>query len=579
MKFIRNCLVIEVFAIDETAIVAINGFYALGSIMIAQNSSWVLTHNSVDKKPFQVIFSSHGVPQGNFEFKSDLEGLPGQRLFLNTPNQDFFEGGVPETADSFQELIEQIKEMAGNRSIVVMGSATGGFAAIRAGIALKAQTVLTFSPILDLDAPLSPALKVENAASVPDESRNLLPLIEGATDTQFIIMSAEWDIFHMSLQAQLAGLDHVTNFGILNVNTGVATHLKEDETLQRIYSRVLSGKNRHLAVRGTGALTKFPDIAADLLAAKTSASSGDWDTAVPLLEKSLSVLPDCEIALEQLGVYYTTQSDKETALDYYTQCAEMNPNRKVYKDKLANLARSLKIKDQHILELSGIEGFSKSLGLRDEAEALMAKKDFVGAAETFRAAYARNPDDAGAALGEVTALRKAGAISEAGRAMKTLLKTDPANHAFQHNMGVILLKSRDPQRAIPYLSDALQQQPRNPGYAHQLASALAQSKKLSEALIAIEVATTERPDNAGFQFTKAEIALDLKSYKTAEEAAREAVRIEPERAAYFAILAETLAGQPGKINEATEFMRIALTLDFDNETYKKQLASYIKESV
>ena len=547
--------------------------------MIAQQSSWVSTQNSSDTKPFQIVFSSHGVPEGSFEFKSNLDGLPGQRLFLNTPNQDLFEGGVPETADSFDALIEELKETAGDRSIVVMGSATGGFAAIRAGIALKAQTVLAFSPILDLDAPLSPALKVENAASVSDGSRNLLPLIEGATDTQFIIMSAEWDIFHMSLQAQLADLDHVTSFGILNVDTGVATLLRQDETLQRIYSRLLSGKNRHLAVRGTGALARFPDVAADLLVAKVSASSGDWDTAVPLLEKSLSAIPDCEIALEQLGVYYTTQGDKETALDFYTQCVEMNPNRQVYKEKLASLARSLQVKDERILELSGIEEPEKTASLRDEAEALMAKKDFAGAAETFRAAYAKNSDDVSSALGEVTALRQAGALSEAGRAMKALLKTNPENHTFQHNMGVILLKGRDPQRAIPYLSDALEQQPRNPGYAHQLSSALAQSKKLSEALVAIEVATTERPDNAGFQFTKAEIALGLKSFKTAEEAARAAVRLEPERAAYFAMLAETLAGQPDKIEEAVQFMRIALTLDFDNPAYKKRLAAFMKETV
>ena len=549
--------------------------------MIAQNSSWAATQNAADAKPFQVILSSHGVPEGSFEFKSNLDGLPGQRIFLNTPNNDFFEAGIPDAADSFDDLISQLKEMAGDRSIVVMGSATGGFAAIRAGIALKAQTVLAFSPIMDLDAPLSPAAKVENAATVPAEARNLIPLIEGATDTQFIIMSAEWDIFHMSLQAKLANLDHVTSLGILNVDTGVPATLRADETLQRIYSRILTGKNRHLAVRGIGSLSRFPDVAEDLLAAKIAASSGDWATAKPLFDKSLSAIPDCEIALEQLGVYYITNGDNETALDYFTQCTEMNTERKVYKDKLAKLARSLQIKDERILSLAGMDKpkTTETGTQRQQAEALLAEKNYAAAAEAFRAAYAAIPSDVGAALGEVTALRHAGALSEAGRAMKSLLKTDPDNHTFQHNMGVILLKSRDPQRAVPYLADALKQQPRNPGYAHQLAAALVQTKKANEALVAIEVATQERPENAGFQFTKAEIALALKAYKTAEEAAREAVRIEPERAPYFAMLAEALAGQPAKIDEAVQFMRIALTLDFDNPMYKKRLAAMVKETV
>ncbi|MEQ3746820.1 MAG: tetratricopeptide repeat protein [Henriciella sp.] len=549
---------------------------------IAAQGNWHLLEDSGATGPFQVVFSSHGVPEGSFEFKSSFAGLPGKRLYINTSAADLFESGVVGIADTFDGLVDVIRHQAGDDRIILFGAGPGGFAAIRAGIALKAETVLAISPIINLDTPLSPSTKIANASAVPEPYRSLEAAIIEASETQFILMAAEWDIFHIALQSSLAHQDHVSSFGLLNIDTGVPAPLKQSGQLVNLYSLLLSGGDRDIPVKAVGALSQNPEIASNVLAAKIAATQGNWDEAVPLLKNALEVIPNCEIALEQLGAHALTAEDKQEALNYYSQCAEINDSRKVYKNKLSQLVRSLHITDPKMLKLAGIEVIAEASTERTEtskelAEALMKNKDFKAAAAMFREIYAANPKDNRAALGEVQALRQSGSLGEAGRAMKALLKTDPTNHTFQHNMGVILLKSRDPRRAIPYLSDAFKQQPRNPGYAHQLAAALMQTKKVDEALATIEVATQERPDNAGFQFTKAEIALAQKAYKTAEEAALAAVELQPERAAYHVVLSDALAKQPNKTDKALSAIRMALTLDFDNPDYKDRLAQLLKK--
>lgn len=335
-------------------------------------------------------------------------------------------------------------------------------------------------------------------------------------------------------------------------------------------------------MRGTGSLSDEPEIANEILVAKISATQGKWDEAVPVLKKALEIIPDCEIALEQLGAFSLTKGKTQEALDYYKRCAQLNDSRKVYRNKLTQIVKQLNVTDPEVLELAGIEAdtvsdVNETKATKETAEALLKNREFKAAAEMFHEVYVTNPADHRAGLGEVQALRQAGALNDAGRAMKSLLKTDPSNHTFQHNMGVILLKIRDPRRAIPYLSDAFAQQPRNPGYAHQLAVALMQTKKVDEALATIEVATQERPENAGFQFTKAEIALAQKAYKTAEEAALAAVELQPERAAYHVMLSDALAMQPNKTDKALSAIRMALTLDFDNSEYKDRLAKLLKK--
>ena len=540
-------------------------------------SAWIEHEVSPTAGPLQIIFSSHGVPEGSFEFKSQLTPMSGERIYLNTPAQDLFMGGVPGFADDFAALIEQLKTAAGDREVIVMGAGPGGFAAIRCGAALSAKTVLAFSPIINLDAPLSPGAKIEKASEIEADARDLSPLIETATETRFILISAEWDIFHMRWQSELARLSNVSSFGLLNVNTSVPATLRADDVFARLYERILRGDNRHLGLRGVGPLSRSPDIAVKLFDAKIAASTGDWATAHPMLEDSADALPDCEVALEQLGAYHMTQGNREKALDYYAQCAEMNTARALYRDRLNKLIRSLQIKDPRLMTLAGMDKPETAASPRQLGDALMVQGDFLAAAEAFHTAVEANSEDIGAALGEVNALRRAGQLSDAGRAMRRLIKADPKNHTYQHNMGVILLKSGDPRRALTYLGDAFDQEPRNPGYAHQYSAALFQTKKPDEALKVIEVAVQERPENPGFQFTKAEIAMAVGAHLTAEEAAAEAVRLMPEKAPYNAIYANALSKDETRITEAVKHMRIALTLDFDNGAYKQKLADMLRQ--
>jgi predicted Zn-dependent protease len=533
------------------------------------DTNWVAAESGSETGPFQVVISSHGVGEGNYEFRSSISGKPGTRMYINSPNPDFYESGVPGLADNFDDLIPAIRERSGGRDIIVLGSDTGGHAATRLGARLGAKYVIAFNPIISLSAPLSPGIKVDATHAAPDESLDLLPLIQGATGTQFIFVGAEWDVFHMNMFMQANQLENVHTYGLTHVDTGILGAMVKSGGFSPFYDAIIKNQYHDYKILSEGSLLSKPEVIQTLYKAKIAAAANDWDVAAPLFRSVIILDPSCEAAIEQLAVHAVTKGDKEDAIKKYELCLGLNPERAVYQQKLQRLKPTL---------VEGHDGAQLSEGdLRNLADSMMASKDYNKAANAYEKAFLVNTDATGSGLGWAKATFLSGDTSRALRILKDMHKADPENAIIAHNYGAFSLKAGKTRQALKFLGMAHDKDPKNPGFAHQYAIALMRSRKAKDALKPARLAAQERPDNAGFHVTVAEIADAIGDKAAANAAIEEALNLNGEHAPYHALAARILEKSPETLDQAVKHMRNALTLQYGNEVYKNELVRLVEK--
>ena len=146
---------------------------------------------------------------------------------------------------------------------------------------------------------------------------------------------------------------------------------------------------------------------------------------------------------------------------------------------------------RQMVELLPAEGF----GWRTLAYGCLRRGDLVGAYEPLRNGAALLPADADLArhLNAATAMRDAlaldqsGHYAEAGKQYQTVLQTYPNHPEANHKLGVIALRLRQPDAAIPLLEAALGASPDNGQYWLTYVDALVQSGQMKAAWIALEM--------------------------------------------------------------------------------------------
>ena len=542
------------------------------------DSNWVAADTGAEKGPFQVVLSSHGVSEGNFEFKSSLHGKAGTRIYLNSPNSDYYESGVPGLAADFDALIRAILDRSGGRDIIVIGADTGGHSAIRIGARLGAKTVLAFSPIIALDAPLAPKSDRSALQKLPAEALDLSTIINQSASTRFILLAAEWDIFHMHQFSQLGDVANLMRFGLKSIDTGIPPTYRKNGELDRFYEAVLMGTELQFTPKDVGTLLSQPQTVESLYKGKLAAVENNWDAALPLYREAVALDPDCEAAIEQLAAYDLTIGEREAAADKYERCISLNSERKLYQQRLQALRPKIVVQDETSSDSSAEpEAQFTFRDWRALGETLLASKDYKKAADAFEKAYRLSPDSIGSGLGWAKATFLSGEKSRALRILKDMHKADPDNATIAHNYGAISLKAGKTRQALKFLGMAHDKDQQNPGYAHQYAIALMRSRKAKDALKPARIAAQERPNNAGFHVTVAEIADAIGDKPAARAAVEEALKIDGEHAPYHALAARILEKSPETLDQAVKHMRDALTLEYGNEVYKNELVRLVEK--
>ncbi|MFI4977186.1 MAG: alpha/beta fold hydrolase [Solirubrobacterales bacterium] len=91
-----------------------------------------------------------------FEFLSATEEFPVKRLFVRDPRQAWYHCGMPQHGWTLASVVDSLRELIARHDVdrlVVVGSSSGGYAALVFGTLLGADTVLCFAPqtVLDLE--------------------------------------------------------------------------------------------------------------------------------------------------------------------------------------------------------------------------------------------------------------------------------------------------------------------------------------------------------------------------------------------------------------------------------------------
>jgi pimeloyl-ACP methyl ester carboxylesterase len=91
-----------------------------------------------------------------FEFLSATEEFPVKRLFVRDPRQAWYHCGMPQHGWTLASVVDSLRELIAQHDVdrlVVVGSSSGGYAALVFGTLLAANTVLCFAPqtVLDLE--------------------------------------------------------------------------------------------------------------------------------------------------------------------------------------------------------------------------------------------------------------------------------------------------------------------------------------------------------------------------------------------------------------------------------------------
>jgi pimeloyl-ACP methyl ester carboxylesterase len=189
-----------------------------------------------------------------FEFLSVTETFPVKRLFVRDPRQAWYHCGMPHHGWTLSSVVESLRDLIAQHDVdrlVVVGSSSGGYAALVFGTLLGADSVLCFAPqtVLDLEILASmddhrwdPVLGPLNRAGMLDrrwiDLRRALPAARCA-DTRYEIFfddSFRVDRIHAE---RLSGIEGVRLYRFGRGGHRLVRMLRDSGALEQILSRAL----------------------------------------------------------------------------------------------------------------------------------------------------------------------------------------------------------------------------------------------------------------------------------------------------------------------------------------------------
>ncbi len=132
----------------------------LGEVPLSGDSHHFISHP--ESRKLLIIMSATGTKPGHFNLWKMRADIPHNQLYLRTPQNDWYQHGIPGLGKDFETTIESIKTIIkanGCDEIYTCGSSMGGYGALLFGLALDA-TILAFSAEIRLKMPFSRSIKM-----------------------------------------------------------------------------------------------------------------------------------------------------------------------------------------------------------------------------------------------------------------------------------------------------------------------------------------------------------------------------------------------------------------------------------
>lgn len=218
--------------------------------------------------------------------------------------------------------------------------------------------------------------------------------------------------------------------------------------------------------------------------------SGDYERAVPLLEKAYQSRKDDPVVVAHLGLAYLRQNKDDKALAMLTRWAELEPNSAdalYFKGKA-----SVYVASDSFDQLSKAAPDSYRM-FQLRAEMLRQQNMIPAAISEYKKAISQKPDVAGLHYALGTLYREAGRLDEALAEFNAELKISPNDAMTDYLIGDVYLQQSKPDDAQQYLTQALQSQPGLADAQLDLAKAYRSQAKTEEAVKLLQAVVASDP--------------------------------------------------------------------------------------
>ncbi len=537
-----------------------------------------------------VAFSALNVQAGKFEFKTQFEPMKGARLYLNCPDNGFYFNGVPGFADSLEGIAEALKTYVKDhdvKHIDLIGSGMGAFGAIAVGAMMGANRVFAFSPLINASHDLSPVRKFVD--DIPADFSDLTDKIGAATETDFHLFCSEAEIFDLYQALPLVDFDHVHYRSISGSEPGLMKTIRGTDAFLRMLRSIAQGDLKtQFFLPNQGNILRSPELVEAIYEAKQDSRKPDWDAATAKLNKVLEEDPTAETALFLMGIYHMTNRDYRAAAEVYANCAELNPNMRQYKERLEDALTKGKIDDDLLWAMTptgarpdaeaAVDLTDNSMSVEKRADLAFKGKQFEEAHTLFQSFVTENSKDASLLQRAAISAMKCKDYPTALRLQKVVQTEREGEPAAEHHLGVILLKSGNPKKAIPHLKSAYDSSPDNGGFAHQYAIALMLSGEAGSAIDVLMDYIEEGSPDVGILASLAEFADRAKMPETRLVAAEKLMSVDGGEARGNYERAMALLSLNGDEQEIEQSFRIAATLDENDKRITTAFADFLEST-
>ena len=283
-----------------------------------------------------------------------------------------------------------------------------------------------------------------------------------------------------------------------------------------------------------------------------------------------------------------TIQDYEAAAEAFANCAQINPEMKIYKEKLEQALTRGRIDDDMLWALTpagqkpNVEAQmiaqADALPVEKRADLAFKAKHFDEAHQLFQTFVSSSTQDASLLQRAAISAMKVSDFSTALRLQKIVQAEREGEASAEHHLGVILAKSGNPKKAVPHLKAAYDAEPGNGGYAHQYALAQASSGEIAEAIeVLVKYLETGKLDK-GILSSLAELADRAKQPQTRLVAAEKLISIKGGEARGNYERAMALLAMDGAQAEIEQSFRIAATLDEKDKRITTAFADFLEST-
>jgi FimV-like protein len=221
-------------------------------------------------------------------------------------------------------------------------------------------------------------------------------------------------------------------------------------------------------------------------------NTGEFERAIPLLEKAYKTMNDDPIVAAHLGLAYLRQEKDDKALVALSHWVELEPNSAdalFFKGKAAMYVASNSFSQ---LTKAAPDSY-RMLQLRAE---MLRQQNLTPAAITeYKKAIAQKPDAAGLHYALGTLYREGGRLDEALAELQEELKISPNDAMTDYLIGDIHLQRNELDDAQRYLSQALSAQPGLIEAKLDLAKTYRAQGKVDEALKMLQMVVASDPED------------------------------------------------------------------------------------